>query len=131
MLSQRVRYAKERIAFSKPIASFGLVQQMIADCAAGIFAGESWSIAIGAIEASLEELDGGCREHVGNPKAHRRVRRRMFHCEGVVLRNAGAVVDQVVQFTAAMDMSRSIPRSAPIATRASTGFSKARTRSIA
>jgi alkylation response protein AidB-like acyl-CoA dehydrogenase len=53
-----LRYARERVAFSKPIASFGLVQQMIADSAAGIYAGESLVYrVIGAIDASLSELD--------------------------------------------------------------------------
>ncbi len=53
-----LRYAKERIAFSKPIVSFGLVQQMVADSAAGIFAGESLVYrVIGAIDASLAELE--------------------------------------------------------------------------
>lgn len=53
-----LRYATERIAFSKPIASFGLVQQMIADGAAGIYAGESLVYrVIGAIDASLSEID--------------------------------------------------------------------------
>ncbi len=53
-----IRYARERIAFSKPITSFGLVQQMIADSAAGIFAGESLVYrVIGAIDASLTDLD--------------------------------------------------------------------------
>src|SRR5665213_2101821 len=53
-----IRYAKERIAFSKPITSFGLVQQMIADSAAGIFVGESLVYrVIGAMDASLTELD--------------------------------------------------------------------------
>ncbi|MHB1795185.1 MAG: acyl-CoA dehydrogenase family protein [Acidobacteriaceae bacterium] len=53
-----LRYARERIAFSKPIVSFGLVQQMIADSAAGIFAGESLVYrVIGAIDASLAELE--------------------------------------------------------------------------
>ncbi len=53
-----VRYAKERIAFSKPIASFGLVQQIIADGAAGIYAGESLVYrVIGAIDASLAEME--------------------------------------------------------------------------
>jgi alkylation response protein AidB-like acyl-CoA dehydrogenase len=52
-----VRYAKERNAFSKPIASFGLVQQMIADSASGIYAGESLVYrVIGAIDASLADL---------------------------------------------------------------------------
>jgi alkylation response protein AidB-like acyl-CoA dehydrogenase len=53
-----IRYAKDRVAFSKPIASFGLVQQMIADCAAGIYAGEALVYrVIGAIDTSLAELD--------------------------------------------------------------------------
>ncbi|MHB8301568.1 MAG: acyl-CoA dehydrogenase family protein [Acidobacteriaceae bacterium] len=53
-----VRYAKERIAFSKPITSFGLVQEKIADSAAGIFAAESLVYrVVGAIDASLAELD--------------------------------------------------------------------------
>jgi alkylation response protein AidB-like acyl-CoA dehydrogenase len=52
-----IRYAKDRVAFSKPIASFGLVQQMIADCAAGIYAGEALVYrVIGAIDASLADL---------------------------------------------------------------------------
>jgi alkylation response protein AidB-like acyl-CoA dehydrogenase len=53
-----LRYAKDRIAFSKPIASFGLVQQMIAESATGIYAGESLVYrVIGAIDASLSELN--------------------------------------------------------------------------
>ncbi|MHB1675172.1 MAG: acyl-CoA dehydrogenase family protein [Acidobacteriaceae bacterium] len=53
-----IRYAKERIAFSKPITSFGLVQEKIADSAAGIFAAESLVYrVVGAIDASLAELD--------------------------------------------------------------------------
>jgi alkylation response protein AidB-like acyl-CoA dehydrogenase len=53
-----VRYARERTAFSKPITSFGLVQQMIAESAAGIFAGESLVYrVVGAIDASLAEVD--------------------------------------------------------------------------
>lgn len=53
-----IRYAKERIAFSKPITSFGLVQEKIANSAAGIFAGESLVYrVVGAIDASLSELD--------------------------------------------------------------------------
>ncbi|MHB1935501.1 MAG: acyl-CoA dehydrogenase family protein [Acidobacteriaceae bacterium] len=63
-----LRYAKERTAFSKPIASFGLVQEMIADSAAGIYAGESLVYrVIGAIDASLSELeksDGAAAEEI-------------------------------------------------------------------
>ena len=53
-----VRYARERTAFSKPITAFGLVQQMIAESAAGIFAGESLIYrVVGTIDASLAEVD--------------------------------------------------------------------------
>jgi alkylation response protein AidB-like acyl-CoA dehydrogenase len=36
-----IRYAKERQAFGKPIAEFGLIQQKIAQCCARLFAAES------------------------------------------------------------------------------------------
>jgi butyryl-CoA dehydrogenase len=53
-----VRYAKERIAFGKPITSFGLIQKKIAETAAAIYAGESVSYrVVGAIDAALTELD--------------------------------------------------------------------------
>src|SRR6185437_2018495 len=53
-----VRYARERVAFSKPISSFGLVQEMIAESAAAIYAGTSLVYrVVGAIDRSLAELD--------------------------------------------------------------------------
>lgn len=53
-----VRYARDRVAFGKPITSFGLVQEKIADSAAGIFAAEALTYrVVGAIDASLAELD--------------------------------------------------------------------------
>jgi alkylation response protein AidB-like acyl-CoA dehydrogenase len=53
-----VRYARDRKAFGKPISSFGLVQQMIANSATGIFAGECAVYrVIGAIDASLAAMD--------------------------------------------------------------------------
>jgi butyryl-CoA dehydrogenase len=53
-----IRYAKDRIAFGKPITSFGLIQRKIADGAADIFAGEAVSARIvGAIDAALARLD--------------------------------------------------------------------------
>ena len=66
-----VRYARERIAFSKPITSFGLVQQMIADSAAGIFAGESLVYrVIGAIDASLAERDKTAANNTAEIQKH-------------------------------------------------------------
>jgi alkylation response protein AidB-like acyl-CoA dehydrogenase len=53
-----IRYARERIAFGKPITSFGLVQEKIAETAAGIYAGETTLYrVIGAIDAALSEID--------------------------------------------------------------------------
>src|SRR6185503_2115575 len=41
MLKVAARYAQERQQFGKPISSFGLIQEKLADMAAKIFAGES------------------------------------------------------------------------------------------
>ena len=57
-LRDSVRYARDRMAFGKPISSFGLVQEKIADSAAGIFATESILYrVVGAIDAALSMLD--------------------------------------------------------------------------
>ncbi|MDP9051113.1 MAG: acyl-CoA dehydrogenase family protein [Acidobacteriota bacterium] len=57
-LSQAIQYAKERKAFGKPIAEFGLIQEKLADCAAGIFAGEALCYrTIGMIDAALAGVD--------------------------------------------------------------------------
>ena len=58
LLKHGVRYAKGRMAFGRPISSFGLVQQKIADCASAIYASEAMSYrVIGAIDVALAELD--------------------------------------------------------------------------
>lgn len=58
ILREGIRYAKDRIAFGKPISSFGLIQRKIAECAADVFAGEAVSARIvGAIDAALSGLD--------------------------------------------------------------------------
>jgi alkylation response protein AidB-like acyl-CoA dehydrogenase len=54
-LKTATRYALERQQFSRPIASFGLVQQKLAEMAANIFAGESAVYrTAGMVEAVLE-----------------------------------------------------------------------------
>ena len=56
-LANGIRYAKERRAFGKPISDFGLIQEKIADCAAGIFAGEALCYrTIGMIDAALHGI---------------------------------------------------------------------------
>ncbi len=57
-LRNGVRYGKERIAFGKPVTSFGLVQEKIAESAALIFAGEALVYrVVGAIDAALADVD--------------------------------------------------------------------------
>ena len=57
-LRDAIRYGRERIAFGKPITSFGLVQEKIAESAAGIYAGEAVVYrVVGAIDAGLASVD--------------------------------------------------------------------------
>ncbi len=56
-LGHMIRYAKERKAFGKSIAEFGLIQRKISACAAQLYAAESMTYRIaGMIDASLDEL---------------------------------------------------------------------------
>jgi alkylation response protein AidB-like acyl-CoA dehydrogenase len=56
-LAHTIRYAKERKAFGKPIAEFGLIQSKIAAGAARLFATESMVYrTVGMIDASLDQL---------------------------------------------------------------------------
>jgi alkylation response protein AidB-like acyl-CoA dehydrogenase len=56
-LANMVHYAKERTAFGKPIAAFGLIQRKIATCATRLYATESMAYrTAGMIDASLAAL---------------------------------------------------------------------------
>jgi alkylation response protein AidB-like acyl-CoA dehydrogenase len=56
-LAHMIRYAKERKAFGKPIAEFGLVQRKIAESATRLYAAESMTYrTVGMIDASLAQL---------------------------------------------------------------------------
>ncbi len=66
-LESAIQYAKERKAFGKAIAEFGLIQEKLAECAAGIYAGESMVYrTCGMIDAALTgvdtEAEGASRE---------------------------------------------------------------------
>ncbi len=53
-----IRYAKERKAFGKSISEFGLIQEKIAECAVGIFAGEAMCYrTVGLIDQALAGVD--------------------------------------------------------------------------
>ena len=57
-LGRMVRYAKERIAFGKPIAEFGLIQRKISLSATRLYAAESMAYRlVGMIDASLGQLN--------------------------------------------------------------------------
>lgn len=62
-LRNGVCYARERMAFGKPVSGFGLVQQMIAESAASIYAAESLVYrVVGAIDRALGELDAEAKQ---------------------------------------------------------------------
>ena len=61
-LAEMIRYAKERKAFGKAIAEFGLVQRKIAESATRMYAAESMTYrTLGMIDANLSQLgdEGG------------------------------------------------------------------------
>lgn len=59
-LAHAIKYAKERIAFGKPIAEFGLIQRKISTCAARLYAAESMAYrTAGLIDAALAQLGPG------------------------------------------------------------------------
>jgi len=63
VLRDAIQYAKQRKAFGKTIAEFGLIQEKLAECAAGIYAGESTIYrTIGLIDAALAGLAQGAGE---------------------------------------------------------------------
>jgi alkylation response protein AidB-like acyl-CoA dehydrogenase len=58
VLAASIGYAKERVAFGKPIASFGLIQHKLAEMAARVFASESISYRVeGMVTKAAGELD--------------------------------------------------------------------------
>ena len=65
-LGGMIKYAKERTAFGKPIADFGLIQRKIATAAARLYAAESMAYrTVGMIDAALSYLDP---EQAHNPR---------------------------------------------------------------
>ena len=94
-----VRYAKDRVGFGKSITQFGLVQEKIAEGAAGIYAAEATLYrVVGAIDAALAELDKK------SPTYTQDVQKRIeeFAVECSILKVFGSemlerVVDQMLQ----------------------------------
>ena len=101
-LLEAIRYAKDRKAFGKSICEFGLIQEKLAECAVGIYAGESLVYrTIGMIDAALAELD------TSGEGASREIQKRIeeYAVECSVLKVWGSemldmVVDHVLQIFA-------------------------------
>jgi len=96
-LRDGIRYAKERTAFGKPISSFGLVQEKIAESASRIYATEAALYrVVGAIDAALAELDKN------SPTLSAEVQKRIeeFAVECSILKFFGSeMVERVVDHT--------------------------------
>jgi hypothetical protein len=101
-LQNAIGYAKERKAFGKSISEFGLIQEKLAESAAGIYAGESLTYrTIGMIDAALADVDTSAEG------ASREIQKRIeeYAVECSILKVWGSemldmVVDHVVQIYA-------------------------------
>ena len=101
-LQHAIQYAKERKAFGKSISEFGLIQEKLAECAAGVYAGESLTYrTIGMIDAALADVDTAAAD------ASRQIQKRIeeYAVECSILKVWGSemldmVVDHVVQIYA-------------------------------
>ncbi len=97
-----LQYARERKAFGKPIAEFGLIQEKLAECATGIFVGESLTYrTIGMIDAALAGID----QHAAGASRDIQKRIEEYAVECSILKVWGSemldtVVDHVVQIYA-------------------------------
>ncbi len=101
-LQHAIQYAKDRKAFGKTIADFGLIQEKLAECATGIYAGEALTYrTIGMIDAALADVDAHAEG------ASREIQKRIeeYAVECSILKVWGSemldmVVDHVVQIFA-------------------------------
>lgn len=98
-LQHGIQYARDRKSFGKSIAEFGLIQEKLAECATGIYVGESVVYrTIGMIDAALSDVDHQA------PNASRQIQKQVeeYAVECSILKVWGSemldmVVDHVVQ----------------------------------
>ena len=98
-LENAIGYAKQRKAFGKTIADFGLVREKIANMAVGIFTGESMVYrTVGMMDAALSEIEKS------NPEAAKQTRKAIeeYAVECSIIKVWGSemvdfVVDETVQ----------------------------------
>jgi len=101
-LGNGIQYAKERKAFGKSIAEFGLIQQKLADCATLIYVGESMAYrTVGMIDAALATIDP--QQAHDSKQIQKRIEEYAVECS--ILKVWGSemfdtVVDHIVQIYA-------------------------------
>jgi butyryl-CoA dehydrogenase len=75
-LAHMIRYAKERVAFGKPIAEFGLIQRKISASVTSLYAAESMAYrTVGMIDAALAQLNSD--SNPSQPHSPRETQRRI------------------------------------------------------
>src|SRR5205085_7163692 len=78
-LQDAIQYAKERKAFGKSISEFGLIQEKLAECAAGIYAGEAIAYrTVGMIDAALGAMNS--RERENSREIQKRIEEYAIEC---------------------------------------------------
>jgi butyryl-CoA dehydrogenase len=98
-LQNGIQYAKERKAFGKPISDFGLIQEKLAECAVGIYAGEAITYrTVGMIDAALAGMDESAK--ADSREIQKRIEEYAVECS--ILKVWGSemldmVVDHVMQ----------------------------------
>jgi butyryl-CoA dehydrogenase len=101
-LQQSIQYARERKAFGKSISDFGLIQEKLAECATGVYAGESLTYrTIGMIDAALADVDASAEG--ASKEIQKRIEEYAVECS--ILKVWGSemldmVVDHMVQIFA-------------------------------
>jgi butyryl-CoA dehydrogenase len=98
-LNQAIAYAKQRKAFGKTLADFGIIKEKLANMAVGIYAGECMSYrTVGMIDAGLSEIDRNA------PDVYKQIAKGIeeYAVECSILKVAGSeildyVVDETVQ----------------------------------
>jgi alkylation response protein AidB-like acyl-CoA dehydrogenase len=130
-LENAIAYAKQRKAFGKTIGDFGLVREKLANMATLLYVGESLVYrTVGMMDVALNEVDNS------GVDAARETRKAIeeYAVECSIMKVWASemidyVVDEALQIYAGYGLWRNIRRSVHTATRASTGFLKARMKS--
>ena len=130
-LENAIGYAKQRKAFGKTIADFGLVREKLANMAVGFYVGESLVYrTVGMMDVALAEVDKSAADAA--KETRKAIEEYAVECSIIKVWGSEMVdfvVDETCKFTAATVLSKNIPPSGLIATPASTASSRAPTKS--